>query len=90
MITFQLRSHIANKTIVCDVLQNGRAVATLYPQADGTLDFISAHFNGVQSDDGSKSFPKIPKYKFRFTPRRYYINAAGDLVYDKATQEWTT
>lgn len=84
-IKFELRRHDMNKTPSVDILKDGQLCATIYPNGDGGIKIVSAHFAGdlavgtefpagVTMDNGSDPRIPIPAVLIRFDPQAYTID----------------
>jgi hypothetical protein len=73
MITFRLAKHsLSDAVAIVEVLHDGKVCCAIYPSLSGRgLRIISAHFDELLYDHGSKSRPAIPELIVTFDRQPY-------------------
>ena len=70
-IKFQVVPHgVLPGVETVELLMDGQMVAMIYPNDEEGVKIVSAHFDGIEENDGVGSVPPIPHvlFKFRFQP----------------------
>lgn len=67
-ITFRVQPHDIRQGVqVVEILIDGKMVATIRPEGEKGIKFVSAQ------NHGSKSIPPVPDIRIRFGPQPYII-----------------
>lgn len=89
-VTFRIAEHsVYRGRQVVEVLVDGEVAAAIYPEGEGGLKIVSAHFEDaredanfagtVVEDTGSGKFPPIPAFHIQLGPCPYVI-VGGTIV----------